>query len=189
MLVRSTAHCASFTGRPSAAVGYWIATALLQVYQFSNSDLLLLLYSDMRDLQSCRLDLLKSSRRTMLHCSSWSSPGAACSAVHAAETQSYDHRLLNITHDLAVYTDFVSHIIIIARPPNPCTHACSNKLTDLPEDLVQLHGLRVLRLKYNALRRMPAPIVHLSSLQTLEMCGNQLKRLDSGLSRVRGNSE
>ncbi len=57
-------------------------------------------------------------------------------------------------------------------PPPPRLR--SNNLSDLPDDLDQLQYLRVVRLKYNQLKRLPAVLLRLPQLMTLELSGNQV---------------
>lgn len=77
-----------------------------------------------------------------------------------------------------------SHWIQPVQPPPSQPHykltdaalapARSNSLTDLPDDLDQLSYLRVVRLKYNQLKRLPAVLLRLPQLMTLELSGNQV---------------
>ena len=68
-------------------------------------------------------------------------------------------------------------------------YCCSNKLTDLPDELAELQHLRVLRVKYNNLTKLPEVLVRMNKLEILELSGNQITVVDdkvlSGLSNVR----
>ena len=70
-----------------------------------------------------------------------------------------------------------------------CAMLCSNKLTDLPDELAELQHLRVLRVKYNSLTKLPEVLVKMSKLEVLELSGNQITAVDdkvlAGLVNVR----
>jgi Leucine-rich repeat (LRR) protein len=68
----------------------------------------------------------------------------------------------------------------------PAFVKCSNNLTDLPDSISELQAIRILRFKYNQLRRVPCAISRLPQLLSLELSGNQITRLDSGIAHVRG---
>ena len=67
--------------------------------------------------------------------------------------------------------------------------SCSNKLSDLPDELAELQHLRVLRVKYNMLTKLPEVLVKMSKLEVLELSGNQITTVDdkvlAGLINVR----
>lgn len=67
--------------------------------------------------------------------------------------------------------------------------SCSNKLSDLPDELAELQQLRVLRVKYNMLTKLPEVLVKMSKLEVLELSGNQITTVDdkvlAGLTNVR----
>lgn len=67
--------------------------------------------------------------------------------------------------------------------------SCSNKLSDLPDELAELQHLRVLRVKYNMLTKLPEMLVKMSKLEVLELSGNQITTVDdkvlAGLINVR----
>ena len=75
-----------------------------------------------------------------------------------------------------------------AKAPHSWT-LCSNKLTDLPDELAELQHLRVLRIKYNSLTKLPEVLVKMHKLEVLELSGNQITVVDdkvlAGLSNVR----
>lgn len=58
------------------------------------------------------------------------------------------------------------------------TCLCSNKLTDLPNELADLQQLRVLRVKYNQLTKLPDVLTKMPRLEVLELSGNQITALD-----------
>lgn len=70
-----------------------------------------------------------------------------------------------------------------------CSLSCSNKLSDLPDELAELQHLRVLRVKYNMLTKLPEVLVKMSKLEVLELSGNQITTVDdrvlAGLINVR----
>ena len=70
-----------------------------------------------------------------------------------------------------------------------CIAICSNKLTDLPDELAELQHLRVLRVKYNSLTKLPEVLVKMNKLEILELSGNQITAVDdkvlAGLVNVR----
>lgn len=67
--------------------------------------------------------------------------------------------------------------------------SCSNKLSDLPDELAELQHLRVLRVKYNMLTKLPEVLVKMNKLEVLELSGNQITAVDdtvlAGLVNVR----
>ena len=67
--------------------------------------------------------------------------------------------------------------------------SCSNKLSDLPDELAELQHLRVLRVKYNMLTKLPEVLIKMSKLEVLELSGNQITTVDdkvlAGLTNVR----
>lgn len=49
---------------------------------------------------------------------------------------------------------------------------------DLPDTIADFQYLRVMRLKYNQLRKLPGVLIHLQQLKVLELSGNQITKLD-----------
>jgi hypothetical protein len=60
----------------------------------------------------------------------------------------------------------------------------SNKLTDLVDELEELRYLRLLRVKYNQLRRLPPVVTRLAQLAVLELSGNAIQRLDDSIASL-----
>ena len=81
-----------------------------------------------------------------------------------------------------------AQLLTIARLMS-CLISCSNKLSDLPDELAELQHLRVLRVKYNSLTKLPEVLMKMSKLEILELSGNQLTAVDdkvlAGLTNVR----
>lgn len=131
---------------------------------------------------SCLTGLWTQSSGTTRTSWSWSCPGAcrssanggqrSCGRRAAAAALAYSPGPGQATAQGAAPS--------IPHPPaSPrCPPPCSNNLAGLPDELSQLQRLRVLRLKYNQLRRLPSVAAALPELTVLELAGNQISKLD-----------
>ncbi|PNW72944.1 hypothetical protein CHLRE_14g612700v5 [Chlamydomonas reinhardtii] len=60
----------------------------------------------------------------------------------------------------------------------------SNDLTDLPDELEEFRYLRILRLKYNQLKRIPAVVYRLPQLMVFDASGNRIQKVDDAIGHL-----
>lgn len=139
----------------------------------------------MRASRSCRPTLWTRSSAPTPTSWSWSCPGAAGGAGRGSSScgsSGSGPARIGRSDQMRAIRRMRPHAAPCA--PAHAPHAPpprSNNLAALPEELSEFKHLRVLRLKYNALRKLPRVIAALPQLTTLELAGNQITRLESAV--------
>lgn len=102
--------------------------------------------------------------------------------LQAAKPSSLDFSALPMTIPMAKQCTSTPHEVHVASVLRKLH--CSNELTDLPEELAELRYLRILRVKYNQIKRIPAVALKLPQLLVLELSGNKIQKVDDSIGQL-----
>ncbi|EFJ52641.1 hypothetical protein VOLCADRAFT_102618 [Volvox carteri f. nagariensis] len=82
------------------------------------------------------------------------------------------------------YNPHITELELSSHNPCPKINTRSNDITDLPDELEEFRYLRILRLKYNQLKRIPAVVYRLQQLMVFDVSGNKISKVDEAIGHL-----